>query len=99
MAVVLDALAPCVKKLIADMAQEEVSMLLGVSGEITKLEDNMESIKAFLGDAERRRITDQGVQIWVRKLKNAMYDATDILDLCQLEADKRRGSKGGSSSK
>ncbi|CAO2150314.1 unnamed protein product [Urochloa humidicola] len=80
------------------MAKEEVSMLLGVSGEITKLEDNMEYIKAFLGDAERRRITDHGVQRWVSKLKNAMYDATDILDLCQLEADKRRGSKGGSSS-
>jgi len=46
MAAVLDALAPYVKKLIVDMAQEEVSVLLGVSSEITKLEDNMEGIKA-----------------------------------------------------
>ncbi|KAF8699056.1 hypothetical protein HU200_034747 [Digitaria exilis] len=92
MAAVLDAFAPYVKKLLADVAKEEVSMLLGVSGEITKLEDNMESIKAFLADAERRRITDQSVQRWVSKLKNVMYDATDILDLCQLEADKQRGS-------
>ncbi|CAN6373778.1 unnamed protein product [Urochloa humidicola] len=99
MAAVLDALAPYVKKSIVDMVEGEVSMLLGVSDEITKLEDNMENIKAFLGDAERRRITDHGVQRWVSKLKNAMYDATDILDLCQLEADKRKGSKGGSSSK
>nr|CAB3490624.1 unnamed protein product [Digitaria exilis] len=64
MAAVLDALAPYVKKLIADMAKEEVSMLLGVHGDITKLEDNMESIKAFLADAERRRITDLSVQRW-----------------------------------
>ncbi|XP_066340477.1 putative disease resistance protein RGA4 [Miscanthus floridulus] len=78
-----------------DMAQEEVSMLLGVSSEITKLEDNMEGLKAFLKDAERRRITDTSVQRWSTKLKNAMYDATDILDLCQLEADKRRESRGG----
>ncbi|CAO2145239.1 unnamed protein product [Urochloa humidicola] len=99
MAAVLDGLAPYVKKLITDMAEEEVSMLLGVSDEITKLEDNMKSIEVFLGDAERRRITDHGVQIWVSKLKNAMCDATDILDLCQLEADKRRGSKEGISSK
>ncbi|CAL4991150.1 unnamed protein product [Urochloa decumbens] len=35
-------MAPYVQKLITDMAEEEVSMLLGVSGEITKLEDNME---------------------------------------------------------
>ncbi|KAJ1255508.1 hypothetical protein BS78_K201500, partial [Paspalum vaginatum] len=34
------------------------------------------------------------VQRWVRKLKDAMYDATDILDLCQLEADKRKESGG-----
>ncbi|KAK8448293.1 hypothetical protein SEVIR_8G259600v4 [Setaria viridis] len=98
MAAFLDAMAPYVQKLIADMAQEEVSMLLGVSGEIKKLEDNMEGIKAFVADAERRRITDQSVQRWVRKLKDAMYDATDIIDECQLEADKRRGSTEDGSS-
>jgi len=98
MAAVLDALAPYVKKLLTDMAEEEVSMLLGVSSEITKLEDNMESIKAFLADAERRCLTDLTVKKWVRKLKDAMYDATDIIDLCHLEADKRRGSTADGSS-
>ncbi|CAL4986924.1 unnamed protein product [Urochloa decumbens] len=97
MAAVLDAMAPYVQKLITDMAGEEVSMLLGVSSEITKLEDNVGSIKAFLTDAERRSITDQSVQRWARKLKDAMYDATDILDLFQLEADKRKESKRGGS--
>ncbi|KAJ1256666.1 hypothetical protein BS78_K333800 [Paspalum vaginatum] len=92
MAAVLDAFVPYVKELVADMAQEEVSMLLGVSGEITKLQDNMENLRAFLADAERRRLTDQSVQRWVRKLKGAMYDAADILDLCHLEADKRKES-------
>ena len=32
MAAVLHALAPYIKKLLTDMAEEEVSMLLGVSG-------------------------------------------------------------------
>jgi hypothetical protein len=95
MAAILDAMVPYVKELISDMAKEEVDMLLGVSGEIKKMEDNMESLKCFLADAERRRITEERVQRWVRKLKDAMYDATDVLDLCQLEADKRRESKGG----
>ncbi|WVZ48868.1 hypothetical protein U9M48_000264 [Paspalum notatum var. saurae] len=94
MAAILDAFAPHVKKLIADMAQEEVSMLLGVSGEITKLGNNMENLRAFLTDAERRRVTEERVQIWVRKLKGAMYDATDIMDLCQLKAERRRESGG-----
>ncbi|RCV38602.1 hypothetical protein SETIT_8G155900v2 [Setaria italica] len=96
MATVLDALAPYVKKLLTDMAEEEVSMLLGVSGEITKLGGNIESLKAFFADAERRRITDLSVQGWVRKLKDAMYDATDIIDLCELEADSQRALRGGS---
>ncbi|XP_062182204.1 putative disease resistance protein At1g50180 [Phragmites australis] len=96
MAVVLDALAPYMKKLIADMAEEEVRVLLDISGEIKKLEGNMESLKDFLADAERRRITDQSVQGWVGKLKDTMYDTTDILDLCQLEANKRRESNCGS---
>ncbi|WVZ48883.1 hypothetical protein U9M48_000278 [Paspalum notatum var. saurae] len=94
MAAVLDAFAPYVKKLITDMAQDEVSMLLGVSGEITKLGDNMESLKAFIADAERRRLTDKSVQRWVRKLKDTMYDATDIIDICQLEAERRKESGG-----
>ncbi|XP_066342307.1 putative disease resistance protein RGA3 [Miscanthus floridulus] len=79
------------------MAQEEVSMMLGVSAEITKLEDNMEGLKAFLTDAERKCITDTSVQRWATKLKNTLYDAADILDLCQLEANKRRESRGGGS--
>ncbi|XP_066338651.1 putative disease resistance protein RGA4 isoform X2 [Miscanthus floridulus] len=96
MATILDAMGPYVMQLIADMATEEVKMLLGISGDIEKLENNMESIKCFLVDAERKRITELRVQRWVQKLKNAMYDATDILDLCQIKADKQRESKGSS---
>ena len=96
MAAILDAMGPYVMQLIADMATEEVKMLLGISGDIEKLENNMESIKCFLADAERKRITELWVQRWVQKLKNAMYDTTDILDLCQIEADKQRESKGSS---
>jgi len=96
MAAILDAMGPYVMQLIADMATEEVKMLLGISGDIEKLENNMESIKCFLADAERKRITELSVQRWVQKLKNAMYDATDILDLCQIEADKQSESKGSS---
>ena len=96
MAAILDAMGPYVMELIANMATEEVKMLLGISGDIEKLENNMESIKCFLADAERKRITELSVQRWVQKLKNAMYDATNIIDLCQIEADKQSESKGSS---
>lgn len=92
MAAVLEALAPYVKKKITDMAEEEVHILLGVPGEMEKLGQNMDNIKAFLADAERRRITEDLVQGWVRMLKGAMYDATDVLELSQLKAEERRES-------
>ncbi|KAL6653841.1 hypothetical protein ACP70R_008765 [Stipagrostis hirtigluma subsp. patula] len=95
MAAVLDALAPYVKELIRGMAEEELRMLLGASGEIEKLESKVGMMEAFLADAERRRIDDSIVQMWVSKLKGALYDATDMLDLCRLDAEKRRSSSGG----
>ncbi|KAI5009362.1 hypothetical protein ZWY2020_011499 [Hordeum vulgare] len=98
MAAVLDALAARVMNIILDMGEEKISMLLGVSQEINKLKANVEPLRNLLTDAERRRITDRSVQAWVTMLKSAMYEASDILDLCQLEAmdrkDKRQHSSG-----
>ncbi|TVU23253.1 hypothetical protein EJB05_25606, partial [Eragrostis curvula] len=92
MEVILDALASYVTKLTTDKAQEEVVMLLGVPGELEKLGRNLGNIKAFLADAERRRIKEELVQGWVRMLKGVMYDATDVLELGQLKAEERQES-------
>uniref|UniRef100_A0ACD5WPP9 Uncharacterized protein n=1 Tax=Avena sativa TaxID=4498 RepID=A0ACD5WPP9_AVESA len=98
MAVALDALAPYVKKMISDMAEEELSMLLGVEGEIRKLNGNLVYLQDYLTDADRKRITDKSVKAWVGKLKDVMYEATDILELCQLEAMERPARGGASNS-
>ncbi|KAF0888609.1 hypothetical protein E2562_016076 [Oryza meyeriana var. granulata] len=92
MASVLGALASNVNNMLSEMAKEEMAMLLGVSGEIDTLAVKLGGLKDFLADAERRRITDQHVQGWVRELRDAMYDATDILELCQFKAmeDRKR---------
>ncbi|CAO2153064.1 unnamed protein product [Urochloa humidicola] len=83
---VLDALASYVQKMLMEMAKEEVHILLGVTREIDKMGVKLGDLKIFLADADRRNITDLTVQAWVRELRDAMYDATDILDLCQLKA-------------
>ncbi|KAE8810445.1 Disease resistance protein RGA2 [Hordeum vulgare] len=70
--------------------EEKISMLLGVSQEINKLKPMWKPLQNLLTDAERRRITDRSVQAWVTMLKSAMYEASDILDLCQLEAMDRK---------
>ncbi|XP_040385040.1 probable disease resistance protein At1g58602 [Oryza brachyantha] len=72
MAIVLDAFASYVGDLLNQVADDELTLLLGVSGEIANLEDRLRSLNDYLADAERRRITDQSVQGWVRKLKDAI---------------------------
>lgn len=84
MAAVLDAFVSKLAQILAGMAKEEVEMLLGVPGEITKLETTLGDLSSILADAERRRIRDSAVERWVRELKDVMYDADDILDLCQI---------------
>lgn len=93
MAGVLDALASYVTNMITEMAKEEVAMLIGVSGELDTLSVKLRDLKNFLADADRRNITDTSVQAWVEELKRAMYDATDILDLCQLKVMEEGPSK------
>ena len=56
----------------------------GVTGEIEKMDIKLKDLKNFLVDADRRSITDQSVQAWVLELREAMYDATNILNICQL---------------
>jgi flagellar biosynthesis GTPase FlhF len=49
-------------------------------------------LKRFLADADRRNISDESVQEWVKELKGTMY-ASDILDLCHRKAMKRGPSR------
>ncbi|KAL6839146.1 hypothetical protein ACP4OV_031037 [Aristida adscensionis] len=86
MAAVLDAFASRLAGILTGMAKEEVEMLLGVPGEIAKLEATLGDLSGILGDAERRRVRDPAVEQWMRDLKNAMYDADDTLDLYQIMA-------------
>lgn len=92
MAMVLDAFASYVSDLLMQVVGEEVRTVLAITGDINKMSDKLEKLKKFLADADRRNITDESVQGWVTELKRAMYEATDILDLCQLKAMERGAS-------
>ncbi|KAG1347791.1 putative disease resistance protein RGA3 [Cocos nucifera] len=99
MAMILDAFVSKFIDLLVELAKEEVDMLLGVPGEIKKLQNKLRMISKVLADAERRRINDGAIDDWVKQLKDVMYDADDILDLCQIEANKcSEGSSSTSSS-
>ncbi|XXG41234.1 hypothetical protein AAC387_Pa01g1742 [Persea americana] len=59
---------------------KSLGFLFGVRGEAEKLKSAFSRIQALLNDAEDRQIREELVRLWLRELKDAAYDAEDILD-------------------
>ncbi|XP_020992235.1 putative disease resistance RPP13-like protein 1 [Arachis duranensis] len=47
---------------------------------VEKLETVLKAAHAAINDAERRQIEEEAVKDWLDRLKNAVYDAEDVLD-------------------
>ncbi|XP_038975943.1 putative disease resistance protein RGA3 [Phoenix dactylifera] len=88
MAMILDAFMKRYTNKLADFVEGEVSIILNVKDELQKLQRRLERIGGFLEHAERKRREDPNVGNWVRELKDIMYDADDIIDLCIIEGSK-----------
>ncbi|KAJ4715185.1 NBS-LRR disease resistance protein [Melia azedarach] len=60
----------------------EIQLACGVKDEILKLKDTVETISGVLLDAEQQFNQKKGeaVKVWLRRLKDAVYDADDLLD-------------------
>ncbi|KAL4353864.1 hypothetical protein GQ457_06G003310 [Hibiscus cannabinus] len=57
---------------------------------LNKLEPTLMSVKALLDDAETKQITNSNVRSWIDKLRDAVYDAEDLLDEIATEALRRK---------
>nr|XP_019703709.1 putative disease resistance protein RGA1 [Elaeis guineensis] len=88
MAMILDAFVQRYMTKLADFVEGEVSIMLKVKDELQKLQRRLERIRGFLEHAERKRHEDPNISNWVRELKDIMYDADDIIDLCIIEGGK-----------
>ena len=86
MSIIADAFVPRLLDGLATLVKDEVARLLGVTDEIARLQETLHTIKAVLADAERKKIHSEAINNWLRKLKDVMYDADDILDECRIEA-------------
>ncbi|KAH7660046.1 P-loop containing nucleoside triphosphate hydrolase protein [Dioscorea alata] len=85
MAMIVDAFAGKLVERLANVIEEKAIMVLGVKDELQRLQRRMERMARVLKDAERRRIQDEAVKGWVVELKDLMYDADDIIDLCMIQ--------------
>ncbi|KAJ4715501.1 Disease resistance protein [Melia azedarach] len=69
-------------ELLGSQALKEIQLACGVKDEILKLKDTVDIINGVLLDAEEQFNQKKGeaVKVWLRRLKDAVYDADDLLD-------------------
>ncbi|KEH33963.1 disease resistance protein (CC-NBS-LRR class) family protein [Medicago truncatula] len=75
---VIDQLLPVLR--------EETKLLRGIHKEFANIKAELESIQAFLKDADKRAAgaegdnSSEGVKIWVKQLREAAFHIEDIID-------------------
>ncbi|KAK9081181.1 hypothetical protein Syun_030544 [Stephania yunnanensis] len=67
-----------VKRLVS-LGIDEIGLLRGVKEDVEKLQTIFTHIQLVLQDADKRQVGDERVKLWLQKLKEAAYDAEDIL--------------------
>ncbi|KAJ1399396.1 Virus X resistance protein-like, coiled-coil domain [Sesbania bispinosa] len=71
---------------LASAAFRELGRIYGVRDELESLKNTVESIQAVLLDAEEKQEQrDRAVQVWIRRLKDVLYPAEDLLDEFAIE--------------
>ncbi|XWS42958.1 hypothetical protein CRYUN_Cryun16bG0058600 [Craigia yunnanensis] len=76
------------------LAAHQVGLWRNSKDDLEDLKSIVSAIKAMLLDAEERSVTSNLVKDWLQKLKDALYDADDLLDDFSTEA-LRQGLLGG----
>ncbi|PIA46837.1 hypothetical protein AQUCO_01500404v1 [Aquilegia coerulea] len=65
---------------LSSLIQNELALLYGLEKEIKKLSDTLLTIRNVLEDAEEQQLTNKTITTWLIKLKDAAYEADDIVD-------------------
>ncbi|KAM3741736.1 hypothetical protein ACB098_07G019400 [Castanea mollissima] len=72
------------------LALKEFGIAWGLGTELNKLESTLSTIQAVLQDAEEKQWNSKAVRNWLRKLKDAAYDADNVVDEFATEALMRK---------
>ncbi|CBI28455.3 unnamed protein product, partial [Vitis vinifera] len=59
---------------------QKASLLGEAQGEIDEIKLELESMRSFLRDAERRKERSESVETWVRQVREVAYEIEDIVD-------------------
>ena len=86
---VLHDVAAGITEQVGNLARKEISLTWGVNDEITKLGDTVSTIETVLLDAEAKQDDSEAVKSWLRRLRDYIYDAEDLLDEISTESLRR----------
>ncbi|CAO2189056.1 unnamed protein product [Urochloa humidicola] len=59
---------------------DQVSMLCCFEDDMEDMKDTLETVGATLEDAEKRSIREKEVRLWLKRLKDAALDISDMID-------------------
>ncbi|XP_030963428.1 putative disease resistance protein RGA4 [Quercus lobata] len=71
------------------LALKEIVLLWGVKGELEKLTNTVSTIEAVILDAEEQQAQNHTIKNWLGKLKDALFEADDLLDDFSTEVLRR----------
>ncbi|KAJ0613297.1 putative virus X resistance protein-like, coiled-coil [Helianthus annuus] len=75
-----------VVRILGSVANQEFTLLRGLEGDISSLKDDFEQIQAVLRDAEEKRVNNNAVEVWLKRLRSASLEAENVLDEISTEA-------------
>ncbi|XP_039044404.1 putative disease resistance protein RGA4 [Hibiscus syriacus] len=73
---------------------EQLCLWWNFEDDLDDLKSTISAIKAVLLDAEKQSVASESVKDWLAKLKDAMYDAEDVLDDVRTEALRKNLMSG-----
>jgi hypothetical protein len=90
---ILAGFAKDVVKSLGNLAINEVSKVLCVRNEINKLKGRLEFITTIIMDAEQTVVQQAATRNWLKRLREIIYEAENIIDRCRIEADRHQTSQ------
>nr|UBY07019.1 NBS-LRR disease resistance protein [Dasypyrum villosum] len=63
----------------------QITLKMNFDEDLNKMKMALEGVDALLEDAERRSIKDKSTRLWLKRLKDFMYEVSDMID--EFEAD------------
>ncbi|XP_073261853.1 putative disease resistance protein RGA1 isoform X2 [Populus alba] len=75
---------------LAPLIRQQIELACGVEEQLEKLENTLTTINSVLDAAEEEHDKNEEVRVWLGKLKEAVYEADDVIDEYQTDNVQRQ---------